>query len=309
MLNANIKRILHLIAKLAMLSSVCSLAHASDSDPRSYSNIPVGLNFLVIGYAYTTGNVSFSPSVPIKNGELATHSAILAYSRSLDIFGKSGKVDFILPGVSLSGTAEVLGQTRARDVGGFADPMARFYVNLYGAPALSAKEFAAYKQNLIVGVSLAVQAPDGQYDPDKLVNIGNNRWAFKPELGVSKAWGPVTTEMAVGTYFYTDNNEPYLGKSLQQAPLYTFQGHLEYNLRPGAWASFDANYYTGGATTKDGKTAGESQENWRVGGTLSLPITRYQSIKLYGTTGIYSRTGSSFDTVGVGWVYRWGKGF
>ena len=309
MSNANYKSILHLVVKLSMFSWVGNVANATDSDPRAYSNIPVGLNFLIAAYNYTSGNVSFSPSVPITNGELAIHSAIMAYSRSLDVFGMSGKVDLIVPTASLSGTADVLGQPRERNVAGFADPIARFYVNLYGAPALSAKEFTAYKQNVIVGVSLTVQAPGGQYDPEKLVNLGNNRWAFKPEIGVSKAWGPVTTELAVGAYFYTDNSQPLLGQTLQQDPLYTFQSHLIYNLGPGIWVAFDANYYNGGATTKDDKPAGQAQENWRVGGTLSLPVNRYNSIKLTGSTGIYSRTGSTYDTVGIGWQYRWGEGF
>jgi hypothetical protein len=306
--NDKIRRRLVKLAVLTILMSILYRANATDIDPRSYSNIPVGLNFLIAGYTYTNGNVSFSPSVPIKNGYMQINSAVLAYSRSLDIFGKSGKIDLILPGASLSGTAEVQGQPRVRDAGGFADPIARFYVNLYGAPALSMKEFAAYKQNLIIGASLAITAPWGQYTPDKLVNLGNNRWAFKPEIGISKAWGPLTTELAAGAYFFTDNDQPFTGKTLRQDPLYTAQGHLIYNIRPGIWGAFDANYYNGGGTFKDGVLAGEFQANWRVGGTFSFPVHKYHSIKLYGSTGIYSHTGTNFDIVGIAWLFRWGEG-
>jgi hypothetical protein len=309
--NPNFEQIRHCVVMLAVLmvlTSVMHRANATDIDPRSYSNIPVGLNFLIAGYGYTNGNVSFSPSVPIENAQLAIHSAVLAYSRSLNIFGKSGKVDLILPGASLSGTAEVQGKPAVRDAGGFADPMARFYVNLYGAPALSMKEFAAYKQNLIIGASLAVTAPGGQYTPEKLVNLGTNRWSFKPEIGISKAWGPLTTELAAGAYFFTDNNQPFQGDNLRQDPLYTAQGHLIYYFRPGIWAAFDANYYTGGLITKDGKSADNRMENWRVGGTLSFPVHKYHSIKLYGSTGIYGRNGSNFDIVGFAWQFRWGEG-
>lgn len=296
------------LAALMVLISVMYHANATDSDPRQYSNIPVGLNFLITGYAHTTGNVSVAPTIPLKNADLTINTALLAYSRALNIFGMSGKFDFILPGASLSGTAEVDGQPKARDVGGFADPMARFYVNFYGAPALSMKDFAAYKQNLIIGASLAVTAPGGQYDPEKLVNLGTNRWSFKPELGISKAWGPLTTELAVGGYFYTNNNQPFKGDTLKQAPLFAAQGHLIYNFRPGIWAAFDANYYAGARTTNDGNVAGESLGNWRVGGTLAIAVHKYHSIKLYGSTGVYSRTGSTFDIMGIAWQYRWGKG-
>ena len=219
------KRINH-FASLLALSLYGHQTYATDSDPRSYSNIPVGMNFLIAGYSHTTGNVSFAPSLPIKNAKINIDSAVLAYSRALDIFGMSGKIDFILPGASLSGTADVLGQPRERDVGGFADPIARFYVNLYGAPALSIKEFANYQQDVIVGASLAVSAPGGQYDDEKLVNIGTNRWSFKPEIGLSKAWGPVTAELAAGAYFFTDNNQPFRSENLQQDPLFAAQGHV-----------------------------------------------------------------------------------
>jgi hypothetical protein len=166
--------------------------------PDPIPNIPVGLNFLIAGYGYNKGNVTFAPSTPITKGKLETHSAVYAYSRSLDIWGKSGKVDIIIPQAWISGQAEVSGQQRSREIAGFADPMFRFYVNLYGAPALSIKEFAKYQQDAIIGVSFAVITPGGQYDPSKLVNVGANRWSFKPEIGLSKAWGPLTTEVAAG---------------------------------------------------------------------------------------------------------------
>lgn len=296
------------LAVLAILGMTASSVSATDIEPRSYSNIPVGLNFLIAGYAYTKGNVTFAPSVPITNGKLEIHGAVLAYVRSLDIWGKSGKLDIIIPEAWISGQAEVLGQQRSREIAGFADPLFRFYVNLYGAPALSMKEFANYKQDTIVGVSLAVTAPGGQYDPSKLVNVGTNRWSIKPEIGISKVWGPLTTEVAAGVYVFTDNDEPFQGNTLEQDPIYALQGHLIYSFGSGIWGALDTNYYTGGRTTKDHIMADDLQQNWRAGATLAFPISRHNSIKLYGSTGVYSRTGSDFDIVGIAWQYRWGEG-
>jgi hypothetical protein len=293
----------------AILGMTTSPVNATDIEPRSYANIPVGLNFLIAGYAYTKGNVTFAPSVPITNGKLETHSGVLAYVRSLDIWGKSGKLDIIIPYAGTSGQADVLGEPRSREIAGFADPIVRFYVNLYGAPALSIKEFASYKQNTIIGVSLAVTAPGGQYDPSKLVNIGTNRWSIKPELGLSKAWGSLTAEFAAGVYVFTDNNQPFQGKTLEQTPIYNLQGHLIYSFGLGIWGALDADYYTGGRTTTDHITADNLQQNWRVGATLAFPISRHNSIKLNGSTGVYSRTGSNYDIVGIAWQYRWGEGF
>lgn len=296
------------LAVVAILGITTSSALATDIEPRSYSNIPVGVNFLLVGYGYTKGNVTFAPSVPIDNGKLETHTTVLAYVRSLDFWGKSGKLDIIIPAAWISGQAKVRGQTVSREISGFADPLFRLYVNLFGAPALSMKEFASYKQDTIIGASLAVSPPGGQYDPHKLVNIGTNRWTIKPEIGISKAWGALIAEFAAGVFVFTDNDEPFLAKTQEQTPIYALQGHLIYSFGSGIWGALDANYYTGGRTTRDGKIADNLQQNWRVGGTLSFPVNRQNSIKISGNTVVHSRTESFFDTIGITWQYRWGQG-
>jgi hypothetical protein len=185
------------------------------------------MNFLLAGYSYAAGGVSTDPSLPIENGHVRTQSTLLAYARSLDVFGMSGKIDAVLPYAWLSGTADFLGQPRERTVSGFGDAKFRFSTNFYGAPAMSMEEYKGYKQNVIVGGSIQVTAPLGQYDSHKAVNIGTNRWAIKPELGISKAWGPLALEAAPAVTFYTDNDD-YLGKTRSQLPIYSVQGHLSY---------------------------------------------------------------------------------
>jgi hypothetical protein len=296
------------LAVLAIFGMTTSPALATDIEPRAYSNIPVGINFMLAGYVYTKGNVTFAPSVPIENGKLETHSTVLAYVRSVDFWGKSGKLDIIIPEAWISGQAEVRGQPQSREISGFADPLFRVYVNLFGAPALSMKDFANYQQDIIIGASLAVSPPGGQYDPNKLVNIGTNRWTIKPEIGISKAWGALITEFAAGVFVYTDNDQPFLAKTQEQTPIYALQGHLIYSFGSGIWGAIDANYYTGGRITRDGKIADNLQQNWRVGGTLSFPINKEHSLKIFGNTVVHSRTGSFFDTIGISWQYRWGEG-
>jgi len=291
------------------LVALGSGAYAQDLEPRAYTNTPVGLNFLIAGYVYSSGGVATDPSIPVKDAHLQIHGAFLAYARALNVWGKSGKVDVVLPYAWLSGSAEVAGQPREREVSGLADPRLRFSVNLYGAPALSLEEFANYKQDLTVGASLQVGIPLGQYDPEKLVNIGTNRWSFKPELGISKAWGPLTLEAAAGVTFYTANDDFFGGKRRTQEPLYSLQGHLSYDFRPGMWVGLDGTYYTGGRTTTDGAQDNNFQGNSRLGVTFALPVTRYTSIKLYASTGVSTRTGGNFDTLGIAGQYRWGGGF
>ena len=283
-------------------------AHAQDIEPRAYSNAPIGVNFLIAGYAYTQGGVAFDSALPVKNPNLETSNAVLAYARVLDFWGRSGKLSVIVPYTWLSGTAEFAGQTIPREVDGLADSRFSLSVNLYGAPALTLKEFANYRQDLIVGASLQVSVPTGQYDPSKLVNIGTNRWSFTSEMGVSKAIGPWTLEFAAGATLYTDNDDFFGGNTRSQAPLYSMHAHAIYSFRSGIWASFDATYFNGGRTTVGGTRNSDLQQNWRLGGTLAFPVDARNSVKLYASSGVSSRTGNDYDLVGLAWQYRWGAG-
>jgi len=283
--------------------------YAQDLEPRAYSNSPTGLNFLIVGYGYTEGGVAADPSLPLENAHLHINSATLAYARSLDVWGKSGKFDVVLPYSWLSGKAEFAGQPHERKVSGLGDPRLRFSVNLYGAPALSLKEFTDYRQNIIFGASLQVSVPLGQYDSDKLVNLGTNRWFFKPELGLSKAWGPLILELATGVTFYTDNSDFFGGTTREQDPIYSVQGHVIYALKSGIWVALDGTYYFGGRTAVDGVEGDDLQKNTRFGATVAFPVDRHNSVKLYASTGVSTRTGSDFNAVGIAWQYRWGGGF
>lgn len=307
-----VSRFISLCRRLAVIAllivGTLSPAQAQDMEPRSYSNAPIGLNFLIGGYGYTRGGLAFDSSLPVSNPELTTSSAVLAYGRVLDFWGQSAKLNIIVPLTQLSGTADYAGQTVERDVSGGTDPVFKLSVNLYGAPALSLKEFANYEQDLILGASLRVSAPLGQYDDSKLVNLGTNRWSFKPEVGLSKALGPWTIEGTAAATFFTDNKDFFGGHTREQDPLYSFEGHLIYSTRSGVWGSLDAHYFTGGRTTLDGTLNNDLQQNWRLGGTLAFPLDRYHSIKIYASSGVAARTGNNFDLAGIAWQYRWGGG-
>ena len=181
---------------IVALAAASVETHAQDLEPRAFANTPVGLNFLIGGYAYSKGTVGTDASVPLEDTEVTLNSAVLAYVRTLDLWGRSGKFDVILPYAWASGSAKLAGQPRKREVSGLADPRFRFSMLLYGGPALSLDEFRDFQPDVIIGTSLEVTPPLGQYDSDKLLNIGTNRWSFKPEVGISKTLGPLTLELA-----------------------------------------------------------------------------------------------------------------
>ena len=281
-------------------------ARAQDNEPRAYSNAPVGVNFFIAGYAFTDGGLAIDPSLPVRDPQLQTNSIVVAYARTLDLWGKSAKVDAILPYMWMSGTALYRGELVERQVDGFADSKLRLSVNLYGAPALSPKEFASYKQDWIVGVSLQVSVPASKYDPSRLVNIGTHRWSFKPEVGVSKRVGRWTWEGAFAVTLFTVNHDFYGGRTRSQDPLYSVQGHAIYSFRGGAWSSLDVTYFTGGRTTLSGTEKEDRQDNWRVGGTLTFPIDPKNSVKFYLSDGVSARTGNNYLLTGIALQHRWG---
>lgn len=282
-------------------------AEAQQLEPRAYSNTPVGMNFLILGYGFTTGDVSLDTSLPIEDAKFTVHSAFLAYARALDVGGRSGKLDLVLPYAWLSGSTRIAGRPVSTEVSGLGDPQVRFSYLFYGAPALKLDAFDDYTPDLIIGGSLAVTAPLGQYDSGRLVNIGTNRWSFKPEIGISKTFGPVTLELEPSATFYTDNESFFGGRRVQRDPLYAVQGHVIYHTRHGLWAALDATYYGGGRSTIDG-VPGQSQQDVRVGGTLAIPVDRHNSIKISASTGAYARVGGNFTTAAIAWQFRWGGG-
>jgi hypothetical protein len=285
------------------------LAAAQSMEPRAYSNLPVGLNFLLVGYTYSWGDVGFDASSPLQDGHSRVHAVPVGYVRSLDVFGNAGSLAVVLPLVDMTATASLNGTSEARrEVSGLGDPALRLAVNFFGAPALSAAEFAAYRQDLILGASLTVTAPLGQYDPERLVNIGTNRWSLKPELGLSKGLGPWTVELAGGVTWFTRNDEYFGGNTRSQDPVYSVQAHVTRQFGRGMWGALSTTYYAGGRTTLNGTQGNDQLAGNRVAATFSFPVDRRNSIKLSASSGLYARTGSEFETVGVIWQHVWGGG-
>ena len=118
------------------------VARAQDIEPRAYSNAPIGVNFLGAGYAQA------------QSDRYRTSSEILGYAHVFELAGQSARFDVVLPYADLTGSVPVKGQSIGRATDGLTDPLVRLSVNLYGAPALSLKDFADYKQDLIIGTSL-----------------------------------------------------------------------------------------------------------------------------------------------------------
>jgi hypothetical protein len=292
------------IVLAALLHGVGS-ASAQQLEPRAYSPSPVGVNFLGLGYLYSSGGVVLDPSLPIKNLHARVYMALPYYGRTFGLFGREASVTLTTPYARGTANGDVEEVSRTVNRSGLADPQLRFAVNLIGGPALTPLEFFQREPETTLGASLTVTAPFGQYHPSKVINLGANRWAFKPELGLSHPVGNWGFEFYAGVWLFTANDDFFGGQVKRQDPLAAFQTHVVYTIRQRLWGAFDFTYYTGGETTVDGQRQNDRQGNTRAGLTLSLPVARSQSLKLSYTRGVSTRVGSSFQTIGVGWQLLW----
>ncbi len=292
-------------AALCLLSAASS-ARAEEMEARPFTNAPIGTNFALLGYTHSTGGLSTNPAAALQDAQLTISAPFVAYVRAFGAWGRSAKFDAVLPAGSLSGSAVVNGVPATRDIGGLIDPSLRVSLNLTGAPALTAREFASYRQDLIVGLSLQVTMPLGQYDPSRLVNLGTNHWQLRPELGVSKAIGRLRLEGGLAATLFTTNRDYLGGNTLSQDALYSSRANLVYQFDSGIWMALNSTYYAGGRTRLNGVLRDDLVQASRVGATLNVPINRANAVKLSVGSGVTARTGNtSFTTVGIVWQHRW----
>lgn len=288
-----------------MCLTIATLTSAQEMEPRAYSPSPVGTQFVLLTYAHQTGDVLVDSSLPLKDVEISLNAATVGYGRAFDLLGRQANVAVLFP--YLWGTAKGTvfeDQISVRRSGG-GDVRVRFSTLFKGGKALRPKEFAARKPETIIGASLSVVMPTGQYDPQRLVNLGSNRWAFKPEIGISKPVKHWTFEVMGGAWFYTANNSFFSTSRREQSPMASLQGAVSYTIRPRMWVSGNATYFAGGSTTVNGTVNADRKRNARIGATFSFPINQKQSLKIAWAKGVTTRIGGDLNTVAVAWQYVW----
>lgn len=281
-------------------------ALAQDLTPRTYWPAPKGTRLLIFGYAQQTGDVVTDPSIPITGVDSTIDSAVLAYQQTIDLFGRTGNLQFEVPYVDGTTTGMVSDVPGRRDVSGFGDVAATLTINLLGAPSMSPVEFQQLRTNPrpILGASIKIVAPTGEYEADKLINIGTNRWAMRFRLGYVRPLTPKwLLEMSAGAWFFQDNDE-FLGETRRQDPIGALNFHLVRRFKPGFWASLDLNYYVGGHTTVGGERNADLQRNSRLGLSVAYPFKRKHAVKLGISEGVVTESGGDFRTITLNYVYR-----
>jgi hypothetical protein len=288
-----------------MYFALARTTSAQELTPRAYWPAPHGTKIFVAGYSYSTGDIVTDPSLPLVGVDSRIGTSVLAYQQTTSIAGRTANVQFELPYVDGTTVGMVEGQSLERDVSGTGDLSATISVNLMGAPSMTRSEFQAFRQNPkpILAASIKVVAPTGEYDADKLINVGTNRWAAKVRLGYLHPMpGKWVLEMAAGVWFFEDNDE-FLGGTREQEPITALDLSVVKRFKPGFWGSIDANYYLGGRTIVDGSRLEDLQRNSRLGFSLGLPIKGRHAIKASYSTGVLTESGGDYNTIILNYLY------
>jgi hypothetical protein len=282
-------------------------AVAQELAPRAYWPTPNGIRVAVLSYQSTTGDIVIDPSLPLTGVDSNINVFQASFQQSFSLFGRSANLQLQLPYATGQTEGLVEGEFRTRDTTGFTDSRVRLAINLKGAPAMDAAGFQTLRKapRTIIGASLLVQLPTGEYEADKLINLGTNRWAAKPEIGVIWPMRPTwLLEFDVGVWLFGDNDN-FLGQTREQEPILSTEVHLIKRIRPGFWVSIDANYYVGGSTVVNGTERSDLQRNSRLGATVVVPISGRHALRGSFNGGIATASGGDFNSMSLSYIYAW----
>ena len=305
-----ITRLARLLLFLCVALSLSDSAWAQTLAPRAYVITPADANAITLSWSYFNGGLDLNGAIPVSNATGTYSVPVMSYYHSFGMFGRSANITAFLPYGVGTFQGSVLGTQRQIYRSGLLDLSVRFSVNLKGGPAMAAPQFVKWKQKLLLGASLTVVAPTGQYDPNHLINWSINRWAFKPELGYSQRWGNWVLDAYGGVWFYTTNNafySPPNPRPQTENPIGSFEGHFSYDIRKlRCWASVDGNFWFGGTTSLNGiPNSATRQTSSRIGATFAFPLRKHQTVKISYSDGTYVRFGGNYNSVSVAWQYSW----
>jgi hypothetical protein len=290
-------------------ATVAAQAFAQDMEPRRWSHLPVGTNLAGASYVYSTGEIRIDPELRIENAQVEMHTFVAAYSRYFGVQGTTARLDVQLP-VALghwNGLVNGVPQSISRE--GLADPRIRLSVNLLGAPALEEEAFREYlkthQTRTLAGLGLAMRVPLGEYMDDKLINLGENRFSFEPQVGVVHTEGPWSFEMTGSIFLYTQNNDFFDGSTLRQDPLYAVQTHVVRTFDGGFWVSGGAAYGWAGDTQIQGVDQDDARSNLLYGVTSGFSLPPAHAFRVgYFRRETLNHLGMSSHNVLVTWSMR-----
>ena len=304
------KGIQNKITKANFIFFICFLniyiSFAQDIEPRRWTPLPIGTHAIGGGYVHTFGDISFDPVLQAENVTLQLDALALSYVQPLKIGNRLGRLDLLVPYVNAKWDGLLRGDPTTVERTGFSDPRVRFSVNLIGPKALNAQEmmtyYAEHPSSTMLGASVAVTFPLGQYADNRLLNLGQNRFVIRPQIGFVHNWGLWSYEFTASVFLYTTNKDFFNNQERKQNPTLAAQTHLIRRFKNRMWASVSVGYGLGGQSIVNSQPNNDERGDFLTSFALGIPVTKKQSVKLfYLHSESVKAIGSDTDSLGFGY--------
>lgn len=281
-----------------------------EPEPRKWNHLPIDLNFAGLAYAYSEADILFDPALRLADVDMEMDTWGGKYIHTFELLDRTARVDITQAFQDVEWTGLVDGTAASTSRRGLSDTLVRVGINLYGAPPLKGDAYRAYRAEqeteTIIGMGLVVRLPTGHYKEDKLLNIGKNRFGFRPQLGLIHTKGKWTFEATGEIAFSTTNDEFYGNNDLDQDPLYIVHSHLIYTFHPGLWIGAGVGYDYGGETKLNGDRNDDRKQDIGWVFSLNVPINRAMGVKLaYIGTQTEEDTGLDSSTIMTSIAFAW----
>jgi len=304
-------------------------AIAVDDGPRTNWKAREGTH--VVGFQYlrydidSSGSGQFDPSTYVyPNAHTAASVFLASYAHHFTLFKRPSFAALALPGgnASLDANANALppeflppnvppGSSLSQSSSGFSDPSLQLVANLYGTPALrSGYDQLNYEPNLTVDAAVLLAFPIGEYESDKLVNIGQNRWYGRIALPLKYHFGPfspghmTSLELTPSVWLFAENGD-FLGSELENDPVWQIEGHLTRDFTTRFFGSIDALYRGGFRSRINGVTVGEDLNIGNLGFTLNYQITDNFVVRTAYSSNVFGDGDLHNSILRIGFVYGW----
>ena len=269
---------------LCFVALLAQGSFAQDIEPRRWTPLPLGTQIVGVAYGYTDGEIFFDPVLQAEDATVSINAMAVQYVRPFKIGKKLARLDVLVPYSTAKWKGLLAGEPTTVQRNGFADPRVRLSVNLVGPDAMNAKEFreyvATHPVSTSIGASLAITLPFGKYFEDKLLNIGQNRFVFRPQIGIVHQWGLWSYEFTGSVFIFTNNNNFFNGAVRKQDPVFAVQTHLIKRFKNRMWGSLSLGSGLGGQSIIN-KQPNDDQRGDILGAlSFGLPIMKNQGVKL-----------------------------
>jgi len=281
-------------------------AWSQSLEPRRWTHLPINHHFIGVVSGFTTGDISFDPTLQIEDATMDLYTLGAGYIYSFNLLGKTARIEANLPYAYGYWEGTLAGQAASTRRHGFADPSLRFSVNLLGSPALDGKEFAnfraAHPVRTLFGVALDLTLPLGEYYVDRLINLGGNRYVLRPQIGVLHQRPKWEFEATVSAFLFGENDEFFRGSDREQDPLWFAQGHVIHNFQRGRWVGLSGGYGYGGENTIDGVDKDDAGRASFWAASFGMPLSMSQSVKFtFASSYTNTRTGTDLGNFIAAW--------